>query len=115
MPKSYASLEIIAESESEDVDEVQRKVLEWVRESADKLTKENVKVIQTDLPGGFNSRTLKTGDRVVAVVDGKQEVGTVVSLLFIGKNGPQAFVRLDNGALRSLTVDNITPFRESSE
>lgn len=108
MNKSYASFELLIESGTEDEDEVKREALEWIRENVDELTGEDIEVVQMPVSEADDSRAFSTGDRVTGVIDNKQEVGTVVSLLLIGRDGPQAFVRFDNGELRGLPLDMLT-------
>ncbi|KXB02221.1 hypothetical protein AKJ45_02105 [candidate division MSBL1 archaeon SCGC-AAA261F19] len=106
--RSYASFEVLIESEAESVDEAKREVVEWIRENADKVTEDNVEAVRLPSPEMHPPRTLKIGDRVMGVLGNAQEVGTVISLLLIGRNGPEAFVRFDNGKLRGMTLDKLT-------
>ncbi|KXA95651.1 hypothetical protein AKJ65_01310 [candidate division MSBL1 archaeon SCGC-AAA259E19] len=105
--RNCASFEVLIESEGEDPGEVKQNALDWIRENGNRITEENIEVIQLQNLGMHGSRTLKIGDRVLGVVNNKQEAGTIVSFLLIGSNGPQAFVRFDNGALRALTLDRL--------
>ncbi|KXA90978.1 hypothetical protein AKJ57_02920 [candidate division MSBL1 archaeon SCGC-AAA259A05] len=103
--KTYASFEMLLELDTEDADEAEREALEWIGENAGELTEENVEIIQVPAPGGTEPRALKIGDRVTAPLDGGREPGTVVSLFPLDRDGPEAFVRFDSGALRALILD----------
>lgn len=95
---------VIIRGSSDDPEEVAGKLVDWLRENADKIDEDNVQVVRVpESSEGFED-ILKIGDRVKVEDEGKEWLGTVV-----GVESLVARVRLDNGALRIPLLDKLTP------
>lgn len=108
MARHFVEFDVILEAEGEDEREAKERALKWFRERIDDFDRSNLGAIKIDDVTGYEDpRALMIGDKVWAVIHGESRAGTIETLSLIASRGPSAHVRLDNGDLYQVHLDDI--------